>query len=396
MKISDRVNKMQYSAIRKLVPFADIAKKNGKKIYHLNIGVPDVETPAEFLEAIKKVDMKTIVYAPAKGLDELRSAISEYYSALGLDFGVDEIAVTIGASEALLFSLLMTTDIGDNIITTDPYYSNYDSYVIEAGLSISTFPTDIENGFALPEYSIMEKAVRENTKAILLCNPGNPTGAVYSKEELERIAKLAEEYDLFIIADEIYREFIYDGRKFNSFYDIERIRNRTIILDSISKRFSACGARVGAIMSKNSEIMAAAFKLCTARLAAPYIEQIGTVALYKMQNNYLKDVNEEYNRRRDLIYSELQKIEGVKTYKSEGAFYTIAELPIEDTDDFAQWLLTDFEDNGETVMVAPASGFYRETQRGKSQVRLAFAVSEDKIKRAIELLKLGMEKYKDR
>lgn len=396
MKISDRVNRMQYSAIRKLVPFAEKAKKAGKTIYHLNIGVPDVETPSEFLEAVRKVELETIVYAPAKGMDELRSAISNYYKAYGMEFDVEEIAVTIGASEALLLSLLMTTDCGDNIITTDPYYSNYDSYVIEAGISVKTFPTHIEDGFALPDYDTMAAAVDENTKAILLCNPGNPTGAVYSKDELERVADLAEEHDLYIIADEIYREFIYDGNVFTSFYDIERVRNRTIILDSISKRFSACGARIGAILSKNSEVMAAAFKLCTARLAAPTLEQIGTTALYNMKNDYLKNVNEEYNRRRDVIDRELKKIHGVKSYKSEGAFYTIAELPIEDTDDFAEWLLTDFEDNGETVMVAPASGFYRESERGKSQVRLAFAVSQDKIIRAIELLKLGIEKYNQR
>lgn len=387
---------MQYSAIRKLVPFAEKAKKAGKTIYHLNIGVPDVETPSEFLEAVRKVELETIVYAPAKGMDELRSAISNYYKAFGMEFDTEEIAVTIGASEALLLSLLMTTDCGDNIITTDPYYSNYDSYVIEAGISVKTFPTHIDDGFALPDYDTMAAAVDENTKAILLCNPGNPTGAVYSKDELERVADLAEKHDLYIIADEIYREFIYDGNVFTSFYDIERVRNRTIILDSISKRFSACGARIGAILSKNSEVMAAAFKLCTARLAAPTLEQIGTTALYNMKNDYLKNVNEEYNRRRDVIDRELKKIDGVKSYKSEGAFYTIAELPIEDTDDFAEWLLTDFEDNGETVMVAPASGFYRESERGKSQVRLAFAVSQDKIIRAIELLKLGIEKYNQR
>ncbi|MDO5718557.1 MAG: pyridoxal phosphate-dependent aminotransferase [Tissierellia bacterium] len=394
MKISNRVQSMEYSAIRKLVPYAEKAKADGKVVYHLNIGAPDTETPHEFLESIKKVEMKTISYPPAKGLDELREAIANYYAKDGLALNKENIAVTYGASEALLISLLMTTDYGDYILTSDPYYTNYDSFMVETGLKLSTFPTNFEDGFRIPDYDILKSSVKEGTKAILICNPANPTGALYSREELERIAKLAVEFDLYIIADEIYREFIYDGNKFTSIMEIEGVEDRVILLDSISKRFSACGARIGAIMSKNEEIMAAAFKLCTARLAVPTIEQIGATALYEMKSDYLKNVNEEYTKRRDLIYDEILKIEGAKTYKSQGAFYSIVELPIDDTDDFARWLLTDFEDDNETVMVAPLSGFYSESERGKSQIRLAFAVSQEKIKRGIELIKLGLEEYK--
>lgn len=393
MKLSNRVNNLSYSAIRKLGPYADAAKKAGKKVIHMNIGAPDVPTPREFLESIHRLDMETVGYAKAVGIDELREGISSYFTKQGNPYAPEEICVTNGASEALLFALWMTTDVGDQILTTDPYYTNYDSFFVETGTSVNTFSTSIENGFRLPDYGVMEAAVTPETKAILICNPGNPTGALYSEEEIRSVARLAVEKNLFILADEIYREFVYDGRKFFSFSQIEGIEDKLIVLDSISKRFSACGARIGAILSKNEELMAAAFKLATARLAAPLLEQYGTAALYTMENDYLQKVNEEYQQRRDCIYNALSQLPGVTCYKSEGAFYTIAQLPVADTDDFAIWLLENYEEAGTTVMVAPAAGFYKDAERGRQQIRLAFAVNQENIMRGIEILGNGILAY---
>lgn len=390
MEISNRINEMQYSAIRKLNPFALKAKEAGKKVYHLNIGAPDVYTPVEFFYAIKDFNQETLSYAPALGLEDLRVAMSNYYDN---KFSKDEIIITAGASEALLFTLLTCCNQGDEIVTADPYYSNYNSYLKQADVSLSTFPTKREDAFSFPSKEVIEKSINSKTKALLICNPANPTGAVLSKEEIETIIQIAKEKDLYIIADEIYRDFIYDGQEYISFADYEDASDRVIILDSISKRFSACGARIGAIMSKNKDFMSAIAKVATARLAVSTLEQVGTTALYKMNNSYLKEVNDEYRERRNLVYEMLSKIDGVKTYKSEGAFYTIVGLPVEDADDFAKWLLTDFNHENETVMIAPASGFYNEEGRGKNEARIAFAISQEDIKRAINLLEIALKEY---
>ncbi len=390
MEISNRINEMQYSAIRKLNPFALKAKEAGKKVYHLNIGAPDVYTPVEFFDAIKDFNQETLSYAPALGLEDLRVAMSNYYDN---KFSKDEIIITAGASEALLFTLLTCCNQEDEIVTADPYYSNYNSYLKEADVSLSTFPTKREDAFSFPSKEVIEKSINSKTKALLICNPANPTGAVLSKEEIETIIQIAKEKDLYIIADEIYRDFIYDGQEYISFADYEDASDRVIILDSISKRFSACGARIGAIMSKNKDFMSAIAKVATARLAVSTLEQVGTTALYKMNNSYLKEVNDEYRERRNLVYEMLSKIDGVKTYKSEGAFYTIVGLPVEDADDFAKWLLTDFNHENETVMIAPASGFYNEEGRGKNEARIAFAISQEDIKRAINLLEIALKEY---
>lgn len=390
MDISNRINEMQYSAIRKLNPFAQKAKESGKKVYHLNIGAPDVHTPVEFFDAIKNFNQETLSYAPSLGLDELRVAMSDYYDN---KFSKDEIIITAGASEALLFTLLTCCNPGDEIVTADPYYSNYNSYLKQADVSLSTFPTKREEAFSFPSKEVIEKSISSKTKALLICNPANPTGAVLSKDEIETIIQIAEEKDLYIIADEIYRDFIYDGQEYISFADYEDASHRVIILDSISKRFSACGARIGAIMSKNKDFMSAIAKVATARLAVSTLEQVGTAALYKMNNSYLKEVNDEYRERRDLVYNMLSEIEGVDTYKSEGAFYTIVGLPVEDADEFAKWLLTDFNYENETVMIAPASGFYNEEGMGKNEARIAFAISQEDIKRAINLLEIALKEY---
>ena len=393
MKLSKRVENVPYSAIRKLTPLANEAKSRGIKIYHLNVGQPDVETPDEFFEAVKNIDIKRLAYAPSKGMDVLLEATSGYYKEHGIDFSKDEIVITAGASEALAFALYSVADPGDGVLTSNPFYANYNTIFKALYIETQTFDTYVENGYALPDYETIEKSVKDNTKAILLSNPSNPTGAVYTEEEIKRIVKLAIEKDLYIIADEVYREYVFDNNKFMSFAEIEGIEDRLILLDSISKRFSACGARIGSVASKNKDIMANMVKLATARLAAPTVEQIGASALYKVQKSYFEDVKEEYEKRRDCIFEELQKIEGVKVYKPKGAFYVMPTLPVKDTEDFAKWMLTDFSINNETVMVAPAGGFYNNSDLGKSQVRMAFVLNCEDLKKAIKILKAGIEEY---
>lgn len=396
MKVSQRVKEVPYSAIRKLTPYAEAAKKNGKKIYHLNIGEPDTATPKEFFDAIKNYDANRLGYAPSKGLLELRQATSKYYKDRGVDFDVEEIVITNGASEALLFALICISDLGDNVLTCNPFYSNYYTIFRQLGINPRTFDTSVEDGYELPDYETILSSVDEKTSAILLSNPSNPTGAVYSEDEMRRIAKIARDKDIYIIADEVYREYVFDNNKFKSFAEIEGIEDRLIVLDSISKRFGACGARIGSIASKNETIMKEVVKLATGRLAAPTIEQIGATALYNVSDIYFKDIKDEYERRRNCIYEELKKIEGVKVYPPKGAFYVMPELPVDDTEDFAKWLLTDFDVDGETVMVAPAGGFYHNSDAGKNQVRIAFVLNCDELRRAIHILNLGIKEYNRR
>lgn len=396
MKLSNRITSMPYSAIRKLTPYAEAAKEAGKKVYHLNIGAPDVETPQIFFDAIKDIDMDVLSYAPSAGLPELREAMAKYYQKRNIPMEKDDIVVTVGGSEALLFTLLAITDPGDEILTCEPYYTNYYSYFVETSTTVTTFPTVVENDFHLPERSVIESKITPKTKAILLANPGNPTGAVYSREEVEMIADIAIDNDLYIIAEELYREFIFDGAEFSSFGTIERIQDRLILQDSISKRFSGCGARIGNLASKNKDFMAAATKLATSRLAAPTVEMIGATALYNMDEEYFENIKTVYQERRDVLVEELNKIDGVKCNYAGGAFYTIADLPIDDADDFCRWILEEFDVDGETVMMAPASGFYEHSEDYLSQVRIAFVLNIESLRKAMNILDKGLKAYKAR
>lgn len=395
MKISNRVNKMQYSAIRALVPLAEKAKSKGIKVNHLNVGVPDFKTPAIFLDRIKAFEADRIVYANAKGLRELRIAISDFYKdKYNLDYPIDSIAITSGASEALKFTLMAITDYGDKVLTADPYYSNYKSYFDKSGISLNTFATCFKENFSLPSKEEIESKIDDKTKAILICNPDNPTGKVYTKTELTMLTEIAKENDLYIIGDEIYRDFVYNDQEFTSLGEFSKVRDNVILIDSISKRFSACGARIGAVLSKNAEFMEAIFKLCTARLAVATIEQYGAVGLYQLRDDYVKQVREDYQVRADLASNLLKKIEGIKVTKPEGAFYIMVKLPVSDSNDFSSWLLTDFNYQGETVMVAPASGFYQANKQGNSEIRIAFAVDVQVLIKGIDLLERGLIAYK--
>jgi hypothetical protein len=393
MKISNRVQKIQFSAIRKLTPYAQEAKKNGKKVYHLNIGAPDVEVPQAFFDAIGDFQGKVLKYPSAPGIDELRESWSNYYKKRNLNFEPENIFITSGASEALLLVLMTIADEGDEIITTNPFYSNYKTYMDQLNLKINAFNTSPDNGFALPSTEEIEKVISDKSVAFLISNPTNPTGAVYSRDELERLKELAIKHDMYIITDEVYREFIYDGLKYLSFAELEGIDDRLILLDSISKRFGACGARIGAIAAKNKDILTSINKLATGRLAVPTLEQIGAAALFNSDESYFEEVNKEYEKRRNTIYEELKKIDGVSVYKPKGAFYIMPTLPVDDAEDFAKWLLTDFDVDGETLMMAPADGFFYNSNEGKNKVRLAFVLNVNDIKKAMNILKEGLRKY---
>lgn len=393
MKISQRAKKIEFSAIRKLTPYAQEAKKRGKKVYHLNIGSPDVEVPQAFFEAIGDFKGRVLKYPAAAGIEELRIAWSKYYKRRKLKFEPEDIYITSGASEALLLVLMTIADEGEEIITTNPFYSNYKTFVDQLNLKINAFNTSPDNGFALPSKEEIESVISEKSVAFLISNPTNPTGAVYSKEELERIKELAIKHDMYIITDEVYREFVYDGLEYTSFAEIEGIEDRLILLDSISKRFGACGARIGAIAAKNPDVLTSINKLSTGRLAVPTLEQIGAAALFDSDEAYFKEVNDEYLKRRNTIYEELKKIDGVSVYKPKGAFYIMPTLPVDDAEDFAKWLLTDFDLDGETLMMAPADGFFYNSDEGKNKVRLAFVLNVNDIKKSMNILKEGLRKY---
>ncbi|MET3617816.1 aspartate aminotransferase [Peptoniphilus olsenii] len=393
MKISQRVQRVEYSAIRKLSPLAEKAKKEGKKIYHLNIGAPDVDVPDVYYETFQNVEKGPLPYAPSEGLESLRVAISNYYKNKNINYSPDEIIITNGGSEALLFAVEAVADAGDEIITTDPFYSNYNTVFQQLNVSISAFKTSPETGFAIPSKEEIEKNVSDKSAAILLSNPTNPTGAMYSKDELMRICEIAKEHDLFIIADEVYREFIYDDNNYISFGEIEDIEDRLILVDSISKRFAACGARIGSIACKNKEFMSAIGKLATSRLAVATIEQMAAAKLYEETDEYFEKVNREYQSRRDTIYEELIKIPGVKVEKPRGAFYIMPILPVDDSEDFAKWLLESFDIDGETLMLAPADGFFKNPLDGKNMVRIAFILNNESIKKSMRILREGLEEY---
>ena len=393
MKFSQRLSSMQESPIRKLAPFATAAKAEGVKVYHLNIGQPDIITPIGFFDAVKNFDKKVLEYAGSQGIPELIEAIRKYYTTYDMNFANEDIIITNGGSEALLFSFMAACDPGDNILIPEPFYTNYNGFAQCLNINVKSVTTVAENGFHLPSKDEILAKIDDKTSAILVVNPGNPTGCVYTKEEVRMIADIAKEKDLWIIADEVYREFVYEGLQYTSFGNMKDVEDRVIIIDSVSKRYSACGARIGSIACKNKKFMAEVMKVCQGRLCVATIEQLGAAALYDTPASYFKEVNDEYRKRRDVLYEELMKADGVICEKPMGAFYIVAKLPVENAEDFVAWTLKEFRRDNETVMCTPAEGFYSTPGLGKNEVRLAYVLKEEDLRRAGQLLKEALEEY---
>ena len=380
------------SPIRKLIPFAEQAKKKGTHVYHLNIGQPDIETPQEFWNSIKNYSNKVLAYGNSQGIAEYLGKLTGYYKRCGLDIKEDEIIVTTGGSEAIIFAMTAICDPGDEIIIFEPFYTNYNGFAVQAGIKVVPITTHAENGFHLPPDEEIEKAITGKTRGIMYCNPNNPTGTIFTAEEINRLKNIVLRHDLFLLADEVYREYIYEG-EYVSIMSLDGISDRAIMLDSISKRFSACGARVGNLVTKNRSVYTAALHMGQARLCSPTLEQVGAAAAYDLGDEYFSKMIDEYRRRRDVVYEGLMKIEGTVCINPGGAFYVMAKLPIDDAEEFAAFLLTDFEYNGKTVMVAPGPGFYATPGMGKNECRIAYVLNTDDLKDAMDLLKRGVEMY---
>jgi aspartate aminotransferase len=393
-KISNKGKNMPESPIRKLVPFAEIAKKNGNKVFHLNIGQPDIKTPKVALDAVKNNAVEILEYSHSAGFESYRNKLSAFYKSINLPIESNEIIITTGGSEALLFAIGSTCDVGDEIIIPEPFYANYNGFSTASGVNVIPVISSIDTGFDLPPIADFEKLITPKTKAILICNPGNPTGYLYSKSEMQQLANLVKKYDLFLIADEVYREFIYDdSEKHYSVLSFPEIEQNAIMIDSVSKRYSMCGARIGCIVSKNQELMSAAMKFAQARLSPPTFAQIASEAALETPASYFIEVIEEYKDRRDTLIAHLQQIEGVKVAIPKGAFYCIAQLPIDNADKFAQWLLEHFDLNKETVMVAPAAGFYSTNGMGINEVRIAYVLKKEDLIQSVKILKAGIDAY---
>ncbi len=394
LQLSTRSSQMPASPIRKLVPLADQAKKRGIKVYHLNIGQPDIQTPDVALEPLKNFDPKTIIeYTNSAGLESYRRALAGYYQRLGIDVDYTDILVTAGGSEALFFTFMTLFDHGEEVIIPEPFYTNYNSIAQEADVKIVPITSSIESGFALPPIEEFEKKITDKTKAILICNPSNPTGTLYSRQELEQLRQIAIKHDLFLIADEVYREFVYDGNEHFSVMQLEDIEDRVVLVDSNSKRFSQCGTRTGYLISRNKDFIKLAMKYAMARLSPPYFGQLVGEASLKAPKEYFKQVYDEYVKRRNFLIEALNNIPGVFAPMPHGAFYTIARLPIDDSEKFCSWLLSDFNDKGETVMFAPAPGFYATPGLGTDEVRIAYVLNIDDLRRSMELLEKALEQY---
>lgn len=385
---------MPESPIRKLVPFAEAAVKQGKTIYQLNIGQPDIKTPEQALNAVKNHSIEVLSYSHSAGFESYRNKLADYYKKSDLPVEPKDIIITTGGSEALLFAMGSITDPGDEVIIPEPFYANYNGFATASGVTIKPIEASIENNFALPPIEEFEKLITDKTKAILICNPGNPTGYLYTKEEVKKLADLALKHDLFVVSDEVYREFAYEGAEHHSIMSLPELANNAIMVDSVSKRYSMCGARIGCLVSKNEEVMKTAMKFAQARLSPPTFAQIASEAALDTPQSYFDEVIEEYTKRRNILVQGLEKIDGVKVANPRGAFYCIAELPIDDADHFAQWLLEDFEDNGETVMVAPAAGFYSTPNTGMNQVRIAYVLKIEDLKRSLDILEKALKQYK--
>lgn len=384
---------MPASPIRRLVPYSEEAKRKGRTVYHLNIGQPDIETPQVALDAIHQYSSRVVEYSHSAGYESYRRKLAGYYQALDIQVTHEEIIITNGGSEALLFGIMSCLDEGDEIIVPEPFYANYNSFSLAAGAVIKPITASIENGFALPPIQEFEKRITPKTKAILICNPGNPTGYLYTREELETLRDIVRKYNLFLFADEVYREFVYDGRKHYSTFYLDGLEENLIMVDSVSKRYSMCGARVGALVTRNKEVYNTVLKFAQARLSPPTFGQVASEAAIDTPQSYFDAVVKEYTHRRDVLIGLLNAIPGVKCPTPGGAFYAVAQLPVEDADDFCQWMLSDFEYNNQTVMMAPASGFYATPGLGKNEVRIAYVLNEASIRNAIACLAKGLEVY---
>ncbi len=394
--ISQRGINVPPSPIRKLVPFSDEAKKRGIKVYHLNIGQPDIETPENAMDKIRQLDMKVIEYSHSAGIPSYRKKLVEYYQHYGISLSPDQMIVTSGGSEAILFALLSCLDPGDEIIVPEPFYANYNGFAVAAGVVVRPIGSFIEDGFALPPMSAFESAITPKTKAIMVCNPNNPTGYLYSKEELELLRDIVKKHQLFLFADEVYREFCYDGKTHYSVMQLEGIDDHVVLMDSISKRYSACGARIGVLISRNKELMAAAMKFAQARLSPPTFGQIIGEAAISTPASYLTGVLEEYLKRRDVVVKAINNMQGCFCPNPGGAFYAVARLPIDDADKFCQWLLEDFNYQGQTVMLAPATGFYSTPGRGKDEVRISYVLKAEDLNASMKCLEEALKIYPGR
>lgn len=395
MKISRNSQAMEFSPIRKFSPIATEVKKSGVKVYHLNIGQPDVKTPDCFMEAIRAFDADVLMYQQSQGDIKFLESICDYYKReYDVEYKPTDIVVTMGASEALTMTFTTILDPGDEILIAEPFYSNYQTFVLMSGGVIKPIPTSSKDGYRYASKEKLESALTEKTKAIVCINPGNPTGLVLTAEEMDVVADFAIKHDLWLIADEAYREYVYDGMKPRSFANIDRLKDNLIVIDSVSKRFSACGARIGFVVSKNEEFMTGVIKLAQSRLCVSTLEQVGSTELFKLPSSYYEEMNKEYCSRRDAAYEEIMQISDVICHKPGGAFYMMIDLPIEDAEDFLMFLLTEYRDNNETVMFAPAGGFYGTPGKGKSEIRIAYVLESDYIKRACQLIRTGLEAYK--
>ena len=395
-KISEKAILMPASPIRKLVPYAEKAKKAGKIVYHLNIGQPDIETPEVALNAVRNMDRKVIEYSHSAGFESYRNGLSAYYIKTGINVQPEDIIITTGGSEALIFGFMTTCNPGDEIIIPEPFYANYNGFAVTAGLTVVPVTASIESGFALPPVEEIEKKITAKTKAIVICNPGNPTGYLYTKEELEQLAAIVKKHDLFLYADEVYREFCYDGAVPFSVMNLTGIEDNVIMIDSVSKRYSMCGARIGALISKNKEVMATALKFGQARLSPPTIDQIASEAALNTPQSYFDNVVAEYVERRNIMVDGLNSIPGVFCPKPSGAFYCVAKFPVDDAEKFCQWLLEDFEFEGQTVMMAPANGFYATKGAGQQEARIAYVLNQDSLKKAVICLREALKVYPGR
>lgn len=395
-KISQKAIDMPASPIRKLVPFAEAAYKMGKTVYHLNIGQPDIATPESAITAVKINDLTVLEYSHSAGFASYREKLAAYYQKTGINVNTEDIIITTGGSEALIFGFMSTCNPGDEIIIPEPFYANYNGFAVTAGLTVVPVTANIENGFALPPVEQIEQKITTKTKAIVICNPGNPTGYLYSKEELEQLRDIVKKHDLFLFADEVYREFCYDGAVPFSVMNLDGIDENVIMIDSVSKRYSMCGARIGALISKNKEVMSSALKFAQARLSPPTLEQIAAEAALDTPQSYFDEVVAEYVERRNIMVDGLNKIPGVFCPKPSGAFYCVAKFPVDDAEKFCQWLLEEFEFEGQTVMMAPANGFYATKGAGQNEARIAYVLNKESLQKAVKCLEVALQQYPGR